>query len=277
MATPTGTLKGFIADDPETVKRKVERFTRYGSYGLHFVFDFDYTLTVGKNATAWELLHSLLPEAGQLISQEMRTKYLAIEAAGKLSEEDTHNWTTSELDLHTSHGTSFLKIEEAAKSMRLRPGVRELFRLCAENDIPTVVLSAGISDIIEVIMREHGIQPTLILSIRLYLADDGRVIGWDNDTMIHTLNKHEKGDVEISNLRKTRPFTVLIGDTLDDASMVKGAENVLRIRTCDPAKNETEAERQAFRKASFSAGYDLIIEDDLLPVVRLLEQMTASR
>jgi HAD superfamily phosphoserine phosphatase-like hydrolase len=277
MTTYAEKLDGFIVKDPKLAARKLDRFTKYGAYGLNFVFDFDYTLTVGKNATTWELLHSLLPEDGRLTSKEIRTKYLAIEAAGKLSKEDSHNWTISELDLHTAHGTNFRKIEDAAKEMMLRPGARELFALCKERDIPTVVLSAGIRDIIDIILHEHRIQPTLIISIRLFLADDGRVIGWDNASMINNLNKHEKGDLEISNLRKTRPYTVLIGDTLGDAAMVKGTENVLRIRTRDSSGDESAEEQKAFRKASFAAGFDLIVEDDLEPVVKLVEHMTSTR
>jgi HAD superfamily phosphoserine phosphatase-like hydrolase len=270
-------LVGFIANDPVNVTAKIERFARAGAARIHFLFDFDQTLTTrkhtGRDVTTWQILHGLLPKEGKKISKELRVKYLALESAGKLSVQDSNDWSLSILDLHRFHGTNMNAIREIAKQVKLRDGTRELFDICHQTDIPTIILSAGIRDIIELIAHENGINPTILLSIKLQIAQDGRIIGWDKNSMVFTHNKREKVEQELFRIRAQRPLTVLVGDTLEDAQMVDGDENVLRIRVCDMTRDELKTDIE-YLQQSFAAGYDMIIEEDLEPLAKLTEWLT---
>ena len=97
--------------------------------------------------------------------------------------------------------------------------------------------------------------------------------GWQKSGLIHVLNKHEMGHSELAKLRATHPNILLLGDVPADADMVTGHDGVVRIRVLDPRKGETYNQASALQ-ASFDAGYDLVTEHSLEPVVSLLEQLT---
>jgi hypothetical protein len=117
-------------------------------------------------------------------------------------------------------------------------------------------------------------HPTTILSTKLKLAEDGRITGWDPESVVHILNKHEKGHPKLSVLRNERPFTVLVGDSLEDARMVKGDDHVLRIRVGDRREGH-EADWQEYLARSFAKGFDIVVEkESLQPVVRLAKWLS---
>jgi 5'-nucleotidase len=269
-----GHLEGFSLSKPNAVQQKLARFAQGGAAKVHFVFDFDRTLTAttstGEDITTWQILHGILPEAGQQTSKLIRNKYLAMESAGLLSEQDSHDWSATVLDLYMQHDTNIRDLAAAAKNVHLRGGAPELFAACEAVGIPTVILSAGIGNIIDVIMAEHGIRPAVTLSIKLELAENGDVIGWNRDSMVHTLNKREKGNKELARMRIERPYTVLIGDTIEDARMVQGNnDDILRIRVCDRPRSE-HPNYSNYLAESLAAGYDLVVEENLTPIARLI-------
>lgn len=271
--------RDFTLGDPAKVTQKLERFAQAGPERIYFLFDFDRTLTTSKhtgdNTTTWQILHGLLSEEGQRMSDAIRNKYLAMEEDGLLTVEESHTFSTTLLHLHATHGTNRRDIERAAAQVKLRDGTEALFAACESAHIPTIILSAGIRDIIELIARENNIHPTMLVSIKLQFAGDGRIIGWDKDSMVLTNNKHESVKQWVSHIASARPYTVLIGDTIEDARMVEGDENVLRVRVCD-IKGDECPKSQDYRQRSFDAGYDMILEEDLTPLVALTQWLARS-
>jgi HAD superfamily phosphoserine phosphatase-like hydrolase len=270
---------GLICNTDRDVRAKLERFAQVGRDRIYFLFDFDRTLTTSKhtgdNPTTWQIMHDLLSAEGRKTSTVIRDKYLTLELAGQMSAEDSRIFSSSVLDLHTLHGTNWRDIEKVAKQVKLREGSQELFAACEAAHIPTVILSAGIRNIIELITRRHGIHPTMLLSIRLQFAPDGRVIGWDKDSLILTHTKRESVEQWLTHIRSVRPYTVLIGDTIEDARMIEGDDTVLRIRVCD-VKNGDCVSGSTYLQESFAAGYDIVVEEDLSPIVRLTEWLSAA-
>ncbi|HSX17558.1 MAG TPA: HAD-IB family phosphatase [Patescibacteria group bacterium] len=269
---------GFTINEPAKVLTKLQRFAQAGAGHTYFLFDFDRTLTTSKhtgdNTTTWEIMHGLLPLEGQKTNNAIRDKYLSLESAGLLSSEDSHRWLSSQLDLHKMHGTSAQNIKRAAKAVRLRDGSREVFDACSEAHIPTVILSAGIRDIIELIMAEHSIHPSELLSVKLQFASNGRIIGWDKDSTVLANNKRETVKQQLSHITAARPYVVLIGDTTDDARMVDGDDTVLRVRVWDPQEGERS---DAYLKQSFKAGYDMVVDEDLSPLAPLISWLNGVR
>ncbi len=271
-----GAHKGLTLTSPGKVCKKLEHFAQVGSEHIYYLFDFDRTLTTSKhtgdNPTTWQIMHDLLSDEERVTSDAIRKKYLTMELAGRMSAEDSRTFSSSMLDLHTNHGTNWYDIEKAARQVRLRDGSTELFAACDAAHMPTVILSAGIRNIIELIAREHAIHPTMLLSIQLQFAEDGRIIGWDKDSLVLTHTKHESVQQWLAHIRSARPYTVLIGDTVEDARIVEGDDTVLRIRVCDLKNGENNT---AYRQESAAAGYDLIVEEDLAPLVRLTEWLSS--
>lgn len=269
---------GFTVCDPIRVAQKLRRFRDAGRDRTYYLFDFDRTLTAsshtGDNTTTWQILHGLLSKEGQKMSDAIRDKYLALEEEGLLTIAQSHTFSTTLLKLHARHGTNRHDIERAATQIRLRGGSHELFNTCEQAHIPTVILSAGIRDIIELIARENDIHPTMTVSIKLQFSDDGRIIGWDKDSLVLTHTKNESVKQWLSHITSARPFTVLIGDTLEDAHMVNGDANVLRIRVCDSKKGQPLD--AGYCERSFGVGYDLIVGEHLEPITQLTDWLAAG-
>lgn len=269
---------GFFVRDPQSTPHKLNQLKASGSDCISYVFDFDRTLTTtkhtGEDVTTWYILHGVLPDIGQHEMNALRKKYQPLEIAGELSERDALVWWNSALDLYVKHPVYMSDIRQAAKQVQLREGTTEFFEQCEALGVPTVILSAGVSDVIDYIVEARSIKPTLVLSTKFVLADDGRILGWDRDSMIHVLNKREQGHAELSRIREQRPCTILVGDSLQDADMVHGEDNVLRIRISDLKQPDNTA-RAIYLQQSFDAGFDMVLEENLLPLVHLNAWLTA--
>ncbi|HSX32226.1 MAG TPA: haloacid dehalogenase-like hydrolase [Candidatus Saccharimonadales bacterium] len=276
---PIFTLKSysdFIVANTKTAQEKLERFTKAGPANIHYLFDFDRTLTTSKNSnddvTTWHLLHTLLPPEGRTDYNRLGDVYQTMEFSGTMTANDAERWWIETLELCIRYRITHKAIQEACKLIKLRDGAPDLFTLCEQAGVPTIILSAGVYDIIDHVMRSYKLQPTAVLSTRLQYGTNGQLNGWDRASLIHSLNKHEMGHSELSRIRNERPFTVLIGDSLEDANMVDPTHEVLRIRVDDHRADKTE-DRTTYLQKSFAAGYDIVTGEDLLQVAGMTKRL----
>jgi HAD superfamily phosphoserine phosphatase-like hydrolase len=268
-------LHGFECRSNPDVMSKLASFALAGSESFHVVSDFDLTLTAGKqpgqNIGTWDVMDELLPPEGVERHTAIYNSFRPIEIQGKLTAEIAREKWSETLDLITSYPIDIDDVEAAFLSVaQLRRGARELFDVCRANNVPTVVLSSGIRNVIQTMAEHYQIHPTYILSNDLEFDDTTRLVtGWRRDSLVHILNKNEMGHSELAALRRTRPNVLLLGDVPDDVRMVEG-DSVLRIRILDPRKGEIH-DLEAAKQVSFDCGYDLVVEHDLQPVVRIVE------
>jgi HAD superfamily phosphoserine phosphatase-like hydrolase len=279
LEVPPELLYGLECRSTEDVMSKLASFARAGSKSFHVVSDFDLTLTAGKqpsqNIGTWDVMDELLPPEGVVRHAATYNAFRPIELQGKVTTEMAKEKWSETLDLITSYPINIDDVEAAFLSVaQLRQGARELFDICMANDVPTVVLSSGISNVIRTMAEHYQIYPTYILSNDLEFDEISRLVtGWRRDSLVHMLNKNEMGHSELASLRRTRPNVLLLGDVPDDVKMVEG-DNVLRIRILDPRKGEVH-DLEAAQQVSFDCGYDLVVEHDLRPVVRIAKWLTS--
>ncbi|MGF7229033.1 MAG: HAD-IB family phosphatase [Candidatus Saccharibacteria bacterium] len=266
---------GIIVADPTNFEEKLAEFAVVGAAGMHAIFDFDRTLTVKKpesqdEVTTWHILREHLPEDGQVEYQKLFEKYRALEIRGEMSQGDAVEWWSSILNLFVEHKIDLGAVEETfLDRASIRLGTVELFQLFADSDIPTIILSAGIREVIDIWCRKYGIKPSLVLSTALTLDGENKISGWQEDTLVHVLNKSESTHPELSAIRADRPKALLVGDSLDDASMAAGEGDVIRVRILDPRVDETATEQE--ERKTFEKFDALIKSGDLHPLERLVE------
>ncbi|HLZ14784.1 MAG TPA: HAD-IB family phosphatase [Candidatus Saccharimonadales bacterium] len=264
--------------DRKAAQIKLDHFSAGGAAKLHIVFDFDRTLTVnhsGSNddVTTWSILQRHLPPAGHAVYQQLYEHYRALELARSLTREHAATWTMRILDLFAAHNLDLVAVErDFLSKATIRPGTKELFELCRHADIPTVIISAGIRQIIELWTRAFGLNPTIILASSLQLDDNQRTIGWDKGSLIHIMNKNEADHPDLTRLRSERPHTLLIGDGLKDAEMASGHTDVFRVRIYDPRSDEQTASA-AVRSQTFEYFDALLETGDFEPVQQLLADL----
>jgi HAD superfamily phosphoserine phosphatase-like hydrolase len=270
---------GFLYSDEQSLQKKLADFKVAGASNIHFVFDFDRTLSVlhpGKKGdiTSWIILKEhTSPEAKQLF-KELYEKYRPKEVAGTMTEADAVDWWSKVLDSFVASRLNVLAVEkDFLDRATIRPGTTELFKASDELNIPSVILSAGFKGVIDVWNRVYNIHPTLIVSTKLEMNEDGTLVGWDRNSLVHTLNKDEADHEELATIRAERPYAIVIGDGIADADMADGDETVLRIRLLDPRPDEI-IDLPTERARTFER-FDALIENrSLESVVDLLKEIT---
>jgi HAD superfamily phosphoserine phosphatase-like hydrolase len=268
----------FIYGQESRFPGKVGLFIKEGSDNLHLIFDFDRTLTIGRGAedvTTWHILKSHMPAEGQHRYQELFEENRAHELNGTMDEARAVAWWSNILDLFVEHKVDIKAVEhDFLDKASIRPQAQELFSVCEQAGIPTIIMSAGIKDVISVWSRAYNINPTIVLSTSLKLNANGIAEGWNKDSLVHILNKKEIDHPELSRIRLERPNAIIIGDSLNDADMASGVKNVMRVRVYDPREDETD-ELDAVRTRTFEQ-FDTIIETGNLSAVRELIQQVVG-
>lgn len=268
-------LQDFIYRDEARVLKKMELIAKEGAEKLHFLLDFDRTLTPsdnrsGHDATTWGILESHLPEDGIEEIKKLYEKYRPLEIQNKMTAQQATEWWEGSLEVCKNSGTKWSDIaKDVDTKMPIRPYAREFFSVCEKRGIPAIIISAGIRDIIELWFQKFDIRPAGLLSTNLFFDENGLISGWEKDSLVHTLNKNEVAHKELGGMRKSRPNIILMGDSLDDASMASGEDNVLRIIIDDPRKGEVR--NGSFYDSVFQK-FDLAIKGESLePLMRIFD------
>lgn len=174
--------------------------------------------------------------------QKLRDHYLPIEHDPKMSKEEKTpfmiEWWTKSLGLTVDTQVTREAIKDMVKSSstHLKEGCKFFFYTLERNDIPLLVFSAGLGDIVqEWINKEAGSFKNMkvVSNFMTFDSKTNRITGF-NGKLIHAFNKNEGAllDTVYEKQVRTRPNVILIGDSLGDVDMAKGllaTENVLKI------------------------------------------------
>lgn len=157
------------------------------------VLDFDGTLIPKSYGSLYDVIDSnggVTPECREK-AVKMRSHYLALMHAGKLSPKHQEKWLTDSLDLYIKSGLSISKMREILSRVELRPGVRDCFLQLKARGIPVAVISYGVYQFIEEVLRRHDLMHLVdkIYSAHLKINSRGRVVGFRKETFIFSFNK----------------------------------------------------------------------------------------
>lgn len=270
------TSDGFVWRDPEKAAKILWRFKEAGSQLLHVVSDWDGTITP-ETGTTWHVMRNALPPDAQQQHRRMYAHYKGLQDAGKLTSALEREWSNQALALHVENRTPLADIRREAAKVKVRPGAWAVFNACEEAEVPSVVLSAGVGDVITAVARRRNIRPTRVVATELE-RHRGRVAGWRPDTMVDSGTKMEMGHPDLSVLRELRPHAVLLGDQPHDARMIDHRRRGLRIRV-DGAhaiyagsidRDHDPSAWQQYLDESWAAGYHGVsVHDNLLAVAAL--------
>lgn len=195
----------------------------------YVVLDFDKTITSTESKDSWEI-------CGELLGKEFKEKlnkycdyYYPIEIDYKISKEEKEKhmieWYSKDMELFYEYHLTKEKLEQAIKQCKdiFRKGAKEFLKKAKENNMPVIILSAGIGNVIEGILELNGCyyDNIHIISNFIKFDDNGDMIKF-NDEMIHTLNKTIEGHLpsELDNEVKEKEYGILVGDLIYDINMI---------------------------------------------------------
>ncbi|KAF2611772.1 hypothetical protein F2Q70_00008587 [Brassica cretica] len=180
-------------------------------------------------------------------------------------------------DLLIEGGLTFDAIKDsvANSSIAFRDGVAELFEFLEEKEIPVLIFSAGLADVIEEVLRQklhRTFKNVKIVSNRMVFDDDGRLVSFKGK-LIHVLNKNEHaldmaaplhdqlgvdngGEGEENAYVKQRINVLLLGDHMGDLRMSDGLNYESRI-SIGFLNDNVEKSLESYRKA-----FDIVYLND---------------
>ena len=197
---------------------------------IYVVADFDGTLTKGNSKTSWSVLANtnLLPEKYIEDRQKLFDEYYPIEIDTSLSFDYRQNkmkeWFKLHAELFVKYHLKEEFIKQAAKNfdfMEFREGAKEFLDYLKKNNIPLIIISAGIGNFVKAFLEyKNCMFNNIYISSNMLKFKDGICVGIE-DNIIHSLNKNEVSLPEhIKDKIKNKDKIILLGDKIDDVRMV---------------------------------------------------------
>lgn len=154
----------------------------------------------------------------------------------------------------------------------LRPGIDYVLELCHSRNIPFLVFSAGIGNVIEEILKKNKLMfPSMHIVSNMMQFDENDVCIAFQEPLIHCFNKSEFQLETTAYYQsiKDRTNVILIGDSLGDLQMSQGINHdlCLNIGLCN---HDFEALEPRYTEA-----FDIVIMRDanVNPVLDILESL----
>ncbi|XVE52397.1 hypothetical protein DITRI_Ditri02bG0119100 [Diplodiscus trichospermus] len=225
-----------VTNDPQSFNEKISAIRNAGPSKLQVIADFDATLTrYWINGQRGQSSHGLLQQGNPEYDAKRKALFeyyhpleysltIPHEEKTKLMEE----WWGKTHALLIEGGLTYdaIKNSVANANIAFRDGVVELFEFLEERDVPVLIFSAGLADIIEEVLRQkvhRSFKNIKIVSNQMVFNDCGRLVSFKGK-LIHSLNKNERA------LDMAAPLHDQLGDTdgpVTDNASVKQRTNVL--------------------------------------------------
>ncbi|KAK9283737.1 hypothetical protein L1049_011987 [Liquidambar formosana] len=289
-----------VVGDAELLEKKIAAIRTAGPAKLQVIADFDATLTkYWINGHRGQSSHGLLQQGNPEYDVKRHKLYeyyhplefsptIPIEEKAKLMEE----WWEKTHALLIEGGLTYdaIKKSVANASIAFREGVVELFEFLEERDIPVLIFSAGLADIIEEVLSQklhRSFKNIKIVSNRMVFDADGRLVSFKGKT-IHVLNKNEhaldmaapvhdrlgdiNGLIDDNASVKKRTSVLLLGDHIGDLGMSDGLNYETRI-SVGFLNDNIEKSLDSYREA-----FDVLYLNDgsMWGVVKLVSQLCSS-
>ncbi|XP_048775723.2 7-methylguanosine phosphate-specific 5'-nucleotidase A-like isoform X2 [Ostrea edulis] len=258
---------------PEHVTEVIQNIIKDGCDKLQVTADFDFTLTKFKaNGTRCAGTHNVLeeghvlPEFYKEEARALRDHYFPIETNPNLTIEEKIpimvEWWTKAHDLFAKCDMKKddVRVMVENSTAKLRDGCTWFFDQLHANEIPLLIFSAGIGDvIIEVIKHQATLHDNMkIVSNYLEYDAQGNMTGFQDD-LIHVFNKNEGAihDSDYFQNVEHRNNVILMGDSLGDLHMADGAIGVKNKLTIGFLNVKVEESLELYMKK-----YDIVIIED---------------
>lgn len=215
---------------------------------IYIVTDFDGTLTVSSSDSSWASIFKNPNVSKEFVAECVRifNKYHPIEIDDSISFEEKlaimSEWYKVNIETLINYGIDEEIINYSAyneKIMCFRSGAKQFLELLYKYNVPVIVISAGVGNIIEQFLIKNQCNfPNIFICSNFLEYLDGKIIGVRDGNLIHSLNKNEVSlPEEIKDKIKNR-IPVLLGDNIMDINMVKPEKEPLKIGFLDEKEDE---------------------------------------
>ncbi|XP_014279459.1 7-methylguanosine phosphate-specific 5'-nucleotidase A [Halyomorpha halys] len=233
--------------DKELVISKIKKIKEGGSNKLQIITDFDRTISKhhdnGKPTLSSYCVFEQIPTLPSEFTEGAKNlfnKYRAIEDDPNMSIADKlphmQEWWSSQDKLFVGLPYEPEKIAQGVidSCVKLRDHIEECFKILSEKEVPVLVFSAGLGDLVTAILKHYGILYDNVKVIsNFFKVVDGSIVEFEGQR-INVFNKNQHA-IENSDYFKSlseRTNVIVMGDSLGDANMSEGVaegSNILKI------------------------------------------------
>ncbi|MBD3362622.1 hypothetical protein GF362_02790 [Candidatus Dojkabacteria bacterium] len=279
-------MANIVISKPNKFKHKVEQFIKDGKDNLHIISDCDRTLTKcvidGVNMPALIQMISLQESFNCDYSKKAEAlfkKYHPLELDDKISQERKneymHEWWSKHYALLIKCGLNRTIIERIISKYEdvFRKYVLEFLSLLNQNEVPLLIFSSGLGDLITGFLEkeESLYQNITIVSNFFNFNNKDEVIGLKSE-IVHVFNKFDIKKHASEYIKKTKERTniILIGDSMGDLRMTEQLEfeNIIRIGFLNEDVDK--------KIKKYEEEYDLVLfqNSSFKPILSLLKQIS---
>lgn len=213
----------YINDD------KLQKF-KFKLDNLYVLLDFDKTITASKSLDSWAASGKMLSEDFNKKMDDLYNIYRPIELNYTMPKQEKEQhmeiWYRKCMDLYYEYHLTKKMLHTSICNSKIffRKGAKEFLQYLHQHNIPCVILSAGIGNVIEQFLKENDcyFDNTYIISNFLEFDENGDMIKFKGN-IIHSLNKDIENGLEKDALEKLnkRKYKLLVGDLIEDKNMVR--------------------------------------------------------
>ena len=193
--------------------------------------DYDKTITSSESEDSWATTANK-KAMGKEISNDLNKfyeKYGPIELDytidEKVKEKYMLEWYEKSMNLYYTYHLTKEKIKECIHNshLELRNGAKDFLNRLYNRNIPVIIFSAGIGNVIEQFLKEKECYYDNITIIGNFIKFDenGDMIKF-SDKIIHTLNKNidKLNNDKLKEKIRTKEYRIVIGDLVEDINMM---------------------------------------------------------
>ena len=265
-----------LMKDPSAVEGKIKKLVAGGAEALKVISDFDFTVSkfwwddahTQRACSCYKLIEDcgLLDATYHDKAQALQQKYYPMEVDPNLPKEAKLqamlDWVTAANELlHTAGMTKdMLPTIVRDGKLKLRDGTDKMFALLVAHNVPTLLFSGGIANVLEAALQHNKIclsDDIHIISNTIIWGEDGSLKGW-SEPHFHAFNKLAQTVADKPFMKESvaKKNVLLFGDSLGDIKMSDGLDMdcILTVGFLNDKVDE--------RLEEYKALYDVVILGD---------------
>ena len=262
-----------VTSNVDRVETKIRGLIKDGHANLQFIVDFDNTLTKTHRDgvsldCSWGVLENYkeLPSSYHERVRAAKDKYHPIELDVSISQEEKIpimiQWYQEANRCLADSGVKlpWLPLMVEQSNVELRDQTDNMLKTLHSKEVPVLVLSAGVGDLINHIMDHFGVLHSNVKLVSNFLKfdEEGNIVGLkgEESDLIHMYNKAEtvrKRSEEASE----RKNVIVLGDSLGDLHMAAGVKDPNVVLTIGFLNNNIESSLETYKE-----NFDIVLVDD---------------
>lgn len=191
------------------------------------VMDFDRTITADDSLGSWAVLENtnFMNPKFKEESADLVKKYYPYELDYSIDDKTKsaymQEWYTKNMDLFYKYNLTHDILINCVKNsnIKFRNGFLNFFYDLHRKNIPVVILSAGIGNVIEELLKLNNCLYDNVFIISNFIKFKDNIMLPFNDNMIHSSNK-SLNVINFNNNFFNKDFILLFGDLIEDLNMV---------------------------------------------------------